>query len=361
MNALADRPLLYPARPTLKLAGTERPELSAALTALTVTETVEGLFTLEATFGNWGSSQGEVGFLYFDRTLFDFGAQIEVAIGAGQAEGTIFTGRVSALEGRFPGQRPPEILVLAEDRLQDLRMTRRTRAFEKSTIADVAGAIAGDHGLTPQVDVGNLSYPLLAQLNQSDLAFLRDLARAVDAELWIDGTTLHMQARSRRRGGQVSLVYGRTLREFSVAADLAHQRTSVHVCGWDVDGKSAIDEQATDSSVQGELSGGLSGPSLLQQKFGARTERIVHHMPFTSDEARARAQAHFCRRARRFVCGRGVAEGDARIRVGASVSLSELGPLFNGAYYVSEARHAFDFRNGYRTLFTAERPGLGVN
>jgi phage protein D len=360
MNALADRPLLYAARPAIKVAGRERPELGAALSMLSVTETVEGLFTLEATFGNWGSTQGEVGFLYFDRALFDFGVEIEVEMGAGQAEGPIFSGRITALEGRFPGQRPPEILLLAEDRLQDLRMTRRTRSFEDTSISDVVGNIAADHGLQPDVDVEGISHPVLAQLNQSDLAFLRELARSVDAELWLDGSSLHMQARARRRGAEVQLVYGRTLREFAATADLAHQRTSVHVCGWDVGAKTAVDEEATDSSVSSELSGGLGGAALLQEKFGERAERVVHQFPLTTQEAQARAAAHFRSRARRFVCGRGVAEGDARIRVGARVNLSELGPMFNGVYYVSEARHSFDNRNGYRTLFTAERPGLGV-
>ena len=112
--------------------------------------------------------------------------------------------------------------------------------------------------------------------------------------------------------------------------------------------------------MHSELAGGFSGAALLRETFGERAERVVHHMPLTRQEARTRAAAQFRVRARRFLCGRGVAEGDARIRVGARVRLSELGPMFNGAYYVSEARHAFDYRQGYRTLFTAERPGLGV-
>ena len=77
--------------------------------------------------------------------------------------------------------------------------------------------------------------------------------------------------------------------------------------------------------------------------------------------AQARAAAQFRNRARRFLCGRGVSEGDARIRVGVNVNLTELGPLFNGTYYVSEVRHTFDNLHGYRTLFTAERAGLGTH
>jgi phage protein D len=357
MNAVVDRPLLYSARPTVLVAGQARTELGAAITSLSVRESVDGLYRMEATFGNWGTHQGEVGFLYFDRALFDFGVEIAVQMGAGQAEGTIFAGRITGLEGRFPGQRPPEITLLAEDKLQDLRMTRRTRTFEDASTADIINRVAGDHGLQTQVDVDSISYTVAAQLNQSDLAFVRELARAADAELWIENGALHAQARSRRRAGEVSLVYGQTLQEFAVLADLAHQRTALTVSGWDVAGKTAIEEQATDNTVQSELDGGRSGAALLQEKLGQRAEQIAHHMPLSSSEARACAEAGFRRLARRFVTGRGVAEGDARIRVGAKLTLRELGPLFNGAYYVSAVRHAFDAR-GFRTSFTVERPAL---
>ena len=62
--------------------------------------------------------------------------------------------------------------------------------------------------------------------------------------------------------------------------------------------------------------------------------------------------------ARRFVVGRGVAEPDARLRVGNRVDLQRLGPLFSGKYTLAEVQHVFDGR-GLRTEFTAERPGLG--
>jgi phage protein D len=359
-TATLDRPLLYSARPVLKVAGTARPELAQALSSLAVAETTDGLFHLEATVGNWGAASGGIGYLYFGRDLLDFGVELSVEMGAGDAQGTIFTGRISALEARFPIQRPPELTLLAEDRLQGLRMTRRTRTFEQASLSDVLRRVAGDHGLTPDLDVDDLSPPVIAQLDQTDLAFLRDLARLADAEVWVDGTTLHVQARARRRGASVTLAFGQTLREFQVTADLAAQRTSLRVSGWDVDGKAAIDEEATDACLGSELGPGTSsGASVLRNVLGEKVERVVHAMPLSTPEARARAEALFRREARRFVRGRAVAEGDARLRVGAQVTLGELGPLFNGAYEVTEVRHLFDWRNGYRTLLTVERPGLG--
>ena len=238
-------------------------------------------------------------------------------------------------------------------------MTRRTRTFGDVSDADVARQIANEHGLSPRVDVTGPTYKVLAQVNQSDLAFLRERARAIDAELWMDGTTLNARLRTKRNGGTLNMSYGNELREFSVLADLAMQRTSVTANGWDVAGKASLSYEATDSIVKGELNGDLSGASVLASALGKRKEALVHTVPFTSQEVQAVAEAFFKMSARRFVVGQGVADADSRLSVGNYVNLRGLGPLFSGKYYLSEVRHLFDGTCGIRTEFTAERPGLG--
>lgn len=360
MGDLGSSSAFYASRPGLKVGGRPVANLEEGLLSLSVEETTAGLFCCEACFGNWGSSSGEVGFLYFDRAVFDFGRELEVTLGDGDSRAPVFSGRITALEGRYPRQAAPELMVLAEDRCQDLRMVRRTRTFEDVRDRDVFESIAREHGLTPEIDLDGPTYRTLSQLNQSDLAFLRERARAVDAEVWVEGTTLFAQARRRRKSAEgVTLTYGQGLRELMVSADLAHQRTRLAVGGWDVAGKEAIDEEVGEEAISGELGGDTSGGSTLQSAFGDRPERIVHTVPLSRDEARTVAEAHYRTAARRFVTGEGVAEGDARIKVATQVTLAGLGPLYDGAFYVTTARHTFDPKNGYLTHFCLERPGLG--
>lgn len=355
----AAAPAFVSARPSLLLDGSEEPLLAEGLLALSVEESQEGIYRCEATLGNWGAANGGVGFLYFDRRTLEFGRRLAVEMGAGDAAGSIFEGRITAIEGRFPQDRPPEVLVLAEDRFQDLRMVRRTRTFEEVSDADVIERVAREHGLSVQVDVDGPTHPVLAQVNLSDLAFLRERARAADAELWIEGDTLKAEARARRQTGELTLTYGQGLRELSALADLAHQRTSLAVGGWDVGAKEAIEEEAEEAAIRPELDGGEAGGKVLADRFGRRAERLVHLVPLSGREAKALAEAHYRELARRFVSGRGVADGDARLRVGARVRLQRLGELFDGRYYVTEVHHTFDPRQGFRTHFRVERPGLG--
>jgi phage protein D len=346
---------LYAARPTINVGGKDVADLAQALVELVVAEDTVGLYRCEATFANWGTKNGRTDFLYFDRATLDFGKALQVKIGTV----VIFDGRIMALEGHYYEGRPPELTVLAEDRLQDLRMTRRTRSFADQSDADVVRQVANEQGLSPDVDLPGPTHKVLAQVNKSDLAFLRERARAIDGEVWAEGGTLRARAHANRSAGTVTLTYSDNLREFSVTADLAGQRTQVSVGGWDVSAKDAIRHDADDSVLGAELNGDASGASVLKSALGERKESLAHTAPLTAEEAKLRAEAFFRMAARRFVVGRGVAEPNASLRVGARVDLKGLGPLFSGKYYLTEVKHLFDGVRGLRTEFTGERPGLG--
>jgi phage protein D len=356
----SSQPTLYPSRPIILIDGARKDELGdTLLQSLLIEETTLGLFRCEARFSNWGVQGNRVDYYLFDLEIIDFGKEIEIELGPPGDTRRVFKGRITGLEAQYPKERPPELTVLAEDRFQDLRMERRTRTFEDSSDADAMNEIVSQHGLTADIDVNGPTYRVLAQVNQSDLAFLRERAAAVDAELWLEDRTLHVQARSRRNTGAVSLTYGAELLEFTVLADLAHQRSKVKVSGWDVGGKQAIDVEAGESAVSSELDGRRSGGSVLDRALAERIERSGLATPLAQDEAQALADAGYRRRSRRFLTGAGVADGNPTIQVGCRVDLRGLGPLFEGKYYVTLVRHTFDLVNGYRTTFEVERPGLG--
>jgi phage protein D len=342
-------------RPKIFVGGTEQPTLTGGLLQLLVAEDTSGLYRCEAKFGNLGPIDGKSDFLYFDRKTLDFGKDFEIKLGTD----SIFAGRITALEANFPAADTPEITVLAEDRFQDLRMTRRTRTFTDVSDSDVFNQIANDHGLSPSVNVSGPTHKVLAQVNQSDLAFMRERARAIGAELWMDGKTLNVKPRTERKGEPIKLKYKAELHEFTVIADLATQRTSLTVSSWDASSKSEAKHEATDSAISSETGGDTSGVSILKSAFGDRKESLTHTVSMNSQEAQAYAESYFKTMARRFVVGHGVAEPDARLRVGATIELDLVGPLFNGKYYLSEVKHIFDNAKGYRVCFCGERAGIG--
>jgi phage protein D len=343
-------------RPVVMLDGRRSDSLTGGLLRARVREDVHGLSDCELEVGNWGPGDGgDPGFLYFDRSSIDFGKRLKLTVD----DEPLFDGRITGIEARYPEGKGASLIVLAEDALQDLRMTRRTRSFTDASDADVASRIAGDHGLTPDVSISGPSLRVLVQLNQSDLAFLRERARALDAELTLSERTLKVAPRG-AGGAPITLTYGKELRELRVLADLAGQATDVRINGWDVAAKRAIAETAGASLVSGELAGGQSGPDLLRSAFGDRPDAHDNAVPQSGDEARARAEALLKRRARRFVAGRGVAETRPGLRVGAKLRLAGLGDLFEGDFYLAAVTHLFDGDKGLRSEIAVERPGLGA-
>ena len=354
-------PTAYVSTPRVLVAGQPQPGLSADVISVLVEETVEGLYRCEARIYNYGLQANSGRYLYLGRDIIDFGADFAVHMGQDDRASQVFNGRISAIEAEYPSGGGGLLTVLAEDRLQGLRMTRRTRTFEETSDADVIRQIAAEHSLEPQVSLPESPvHKVLAQVNQSDLAFIRERARSLNAELWVEDRSLFVKARTDRMDTVIILAYEDNLISFSVRADLAHQCTQVGVAGWNVAAKDAIEVEATENAIRAELSDNdISGSSILQQAFGERQERIVHTVPLADEEARGIAAARYCERARRFVTGTGITDGDARIRVGSVVKLEGLGNLFNGNYYVSRVRHSYDGTYGFRTTFDVERPGIG--
>jgi phage protein D len=357
MPELGIPPGLVSAEPHIEVDGQDQPALAAGLLSLLVEETTDGFYRCEARFGNWGTKGGQPEHLYLDRQLLDFGKPLTVRLGVGDSEGEVFRGRISGLEAQYGGGSPPALVVLAEDRFQDLRMTRRTRTFNDVSDADLIRQIANEHGLTPDINLSGLTHKVLAQVNQSDLAFVRERGRAIDAELWMEGSKLVAKLHDARPQKTLQLSYQDQLRSFNVLADLSHQRTSVAASGWDVAGKKALKYEATDQAIRSELGSDQSGAAILQAQLGTRKEVLVHTVPLTSSEVQAEAESFFKLNARRFVVGHGVAEVDTQLRAGNLVELLNLGKLFSGKYYLNEVRHLFDAR-GIRTEFCAERAGI---
>lgn len=353
------RQQLYSARPTLRLAGNEDTRLSHLLIALRMDESEGGMCRLELRLSNLVGVDGGATEPGFDANSdLQLGAALEVYTGDVTAPVEIFRGKVSAIELLYTMGGAPELTVLAEDGLQSARMARRSKVYVNKTPADVVGEVARGVGLRPVLTGLQAPSGTWAQLNESDLAFLRRLLARFDADLQIVGEELQVAPRGDVARGEVALAMFGQLVSARVIADLSQQVTQVSTAGWNpVDG-SPVNHTATQATHAGPGQG-RSGAQWLQQALGPRSEHVGHLAVATQAEAQAVATAAFDQRARRFVRLEAVAEGNPAIRVGTTVAVSGLSAQFDNRYYVSQACHRFDQEQGYRTEFTGECAWLG--
>ena len=350
---------IFSARPTLRIADQPDERLSTLMTAMKMEESEGGMSTLELRVTNWVATGGGNAELAFDSSSsLKLGADLGVYTGDEATPREIFKGKVSALEMVCNYGQPPELVVLAEDALSAARRARRTKVYSDMSPADVVNAIAGDLGLTPTV--AGLTAPMgtWAQLNETDLGFLRRLLARFDADVQAVGNELQVSPRKDVARGSIELTLYSQLARVRITADLADQATAVTVAGWNAVDGAAVKGEASSIANAGPGQG-KSGVDWASEVFGERSEHLSTPAVATDDEARAVAEAALDQRARRFVRAEGMAEGNAQLRVGASVRLAGISAQFDNTYYVVRACHLFDMKRGYRTEFGAECAYLG--
>ena len=349
----------YSARPTLRVAGQPDARAAELLRSMRMEEDEGGMSRCELRFANIASTtDGGAEEAFGSNSTLKLGAELGVYAGDVTQPTEIFRGKVTAIEADYKIGGPPEFTVLAEDSLQGARMARRSKVYTDKSPADVVREIASGLGLTPTIT--GLSSPTgtWAQINESDLAYLRRLLARFDADLQIVGSELQVSPRGDVRRGAVELSLFSQLARARETADLAHQVSSVTCSGWDPVQGSAVSHEATQATHAGP-GAGKKGKDWLSETLGDRGEHIGHLVVSTDAEAQAVAEAAFDQRARRFVCIEGISEGNPQLRVGTHVTVNGMSGRWDNTYYLVHACHLFDLRQGYRTEFRAECAFLG--
>jgi hypothetical protein len=136
------------------------------------------------------------------------------------------------------------------------------------------------------------------------------------------------------------------------------QRQGLDLHWWDIGGKEAMLAETGGLPANDGTGGTESGAAILDD-LGlpsiAYDESIAHAIPEGSEEALDRAAGRYAAAARRFVTLRATGPGNARLRVGSTVTLQSVPPRFAGAYRVVKARHSMTPEQGYLTEIEANR------
>lgn len=354
--------VIYRAKPLIELGGQSDAMVQRLLTGMRMSESEGGLSSLELRLHNSAHTERQgidYAFEFSDNDLLSLGAEIRVNCGDENDPREIFRGSITGLEMLIEEGAQPELVVLAEDRLQTARMQRRTRVFNDSSVADIVDRLAAELGLTAVVHQLDRSLLVVSQYNESNLAFLRRLLARYDSDLQVVGDELHVSARGEVRRNELSLDVNSQLTSVRLLADLSQQVTEVTFSGWDVAQGQPI-TTSCDSNVAVGPGQGSTGSQVLSNTLGARSEHIGNATVVDEAEAQALVDGCFARRERGFVGVQGCAVGNPELRVGSHVTINGAGPRFNNTYYVCGACHRYDDVEGYRTEFQGECAYFGV-
>lgn len=339
-------------RPTVYVDGEESPEIGDALTAMVVNLPLNGMAHTELNLTNWGLNEGEQD-PDFTFQGIGLGKRIEIFMGEGSEYVHLFDGEVTGVEERY-GEGAPQLVLLLQDKLHHMARKRDSRAFENQSPDDIVQTIAGEFGLSADVNISSVA-STYHQINESYLAFLLRLLGRFDIALRLDGDTLRARIEEADAEPVVLNPQDNALR-VRLIADLNHQPNAAHVMGYN-----AINGQSVDGSVSA-LSIPPSGTAAVDilGELGWPGEEVIPQ-PFarSQGEADAYAQGHFNRQAKRFVCGDIYCLGEGVLKSGREIELEGVSERLQGIYQVVHCVHRFDGENGYETHVKVNRADWG--
>ncbi len=296
-----------------------------------------------------------------DSSKFSPGAEVEISLiqsvqgqnGAPSPAKVITKGEIVAVEPEFHQDTTAMLTIRGFDKSHRLIRGTKTRVFVDSTHSDIVSKIATESGLSAAVDATTTTYKHVFQDNQTDRAFLEDLARQNGYKLYYADNKLNFK-KFDTAGSTIELVWGETLRSFSPRLSLARQVNEVKVKGWDVKAKQAILGTATSSSTQPQVGVGKSGGQLLQSSLAAATYTEVRQAVTNQAEAQSVAKALLDQINTEFIEAEGVAFGNPDIKAGVTLKFTNLGARFSGTYRITSAIHHYSAVTGYDTHFKVE-------
>ncbi|MEJ2509864.1 MAG: contractile injection system protein, VgrG/Pvc8 family [Gammaproteobacteria bacterium] len=339
------------ARPTLRLAGEERSDLAEVLLTALATLPLAGMASAEVHCVNWAQSSagGGADFAFLDVALGD---RLELSMGA-DSSSIVFDGEITGIEERY-GDGAPRIVFLAEDRLHRLARRRRSRSFEDRSVDDIARELAADAGLQADVNLSGAG-GTYHQINESDLAFLLRLASRFDVAPRLDNGRLRARA-EQADASPIVLDVQTNVQELRLLADLNHQAHTTTVRGYNA----ATDQNVSASAHRvAAMAGGSTAADILDTLGWPGEDLAPVPFPLTQSDADAAAASHHRGRARRFIHGDVVCDGQAQLASGREVDLRGVSPRLRGKYRVVHCAHRFDTRSGYQSELRLSRPDWG--
>ncbi len=287
----------------------------------------------------------------------DFGRLLRIAIPGSDEASTAdaFSGLVNFVEVEIKADRGARFVFQAEDRLQLLSRTTRSRVFEDVTDADLIGQVADDYGMLAELSIDGGYHSGYSQLSETDYALLCNRVRAVGAYFVFRDDVLMVRSWSQNEDPDIELRMGDNLTEFRGTADLRGQHGMVGVAGWDYREKERIQDGASGPEVQNPGGVWATGANESDHAFGDSARIVTAPGLEDADQGEMLARAYRIEEEKGFVTVHGIATESGRLNVGDAVEIAGVGKPFSGNYRLTALRHRFDTAMGLRTEFEAAR------
>lgn len=284
-------------------------------------------------------------------TEIAIGKKLEIKLGYADKKGLVFDGIITGYNIDYSTD-SPQIVVIGMDRSFLMMKTSHSKVWSETKDSDVVRQIAGEYGLSTDIDVTAITKKTIEQIGVSDYHFIRSLALDNDRQFYVSASKLYFKTPKSTGEPIIELRYGKNLREFTLQVDGSGQVAEIKVRGYDMQKSEQIEASAKSITKIGNQN--KTGPSIAMQLSSKKVE-IVYTQVSTNDEATALAKARLERIARELVTGHGSCIGFPELKPGELIKFEGMGgDKLNHTARVTKVTHKLDADDGYVVYFETE-------
>lgn len=293
---------------------------------------------------------------WIEDPLFEEGKKLSVKMGYCETDiQTIVTAEIVRRECDFPERGPAQLTVVALDKEFRLKHGKKSRIFSGMKDSDVVTQLAGEAGLSADVDDSQVQHGYLFQMAQTNLEYIRERAHRLGWVVQVDreNSKLSFKKPGHGQAKAIMLKWGDNLLSHRPRFSTDEMIKGVEVRGWDIWTKKALIGKAQPAGAAWSKMG-LSrlGPDLVKGDVQVLYPREPMFKP---QEAEQMAIAYANELLANYAEGEASCQGENKIFPGAVVEIQGCGKRASGNYYVVSTLHHFESK-GYTTYFAFSRP-----
>lgn len=224
------------------------------------------------------------------------------------------------------------------DRLHRLSRGSRQRVLKDVTDADLVKKALGEVGLKAKdVQDPGITYPHIAQYNQTNLDFLMDRASRYGYCLFARGDDVFFKPRS-GDGDEHEISLTDDVVSANVRSTIANVASSIRIRGWDPAKKEEIVSTA-DAGVEDKADNKGKGGTDLAKEFVEGQLTFGDALARSVGESEKIAKGQLARRSFMFALGEVTLLGTPEIKPGDRIKIDGLGWGESGSFYVGHVWH----------------------
>ncbi len=289
------------------------------------------------------------GFTLLNGTKFDIGKPMKIRMKASDVSfHELFNGEVIALEPDLDAKGMASIRVEGTTKAHRLYDGLKTMSWSNIKDSDIFSQLAGQNGLSADVDATSEVYEHVTQAVQSDWDFIRERAGRIGYLVFVDGSKLCVKRPDYTSSASVALAWGDNLHRFRPRATAASQPANVQVNYWDMKQKRQGSGRAGEG--EGAPTAGIGANTVATAFFRSSPAQLARWPASSAADAEQIARGTKTALWSGLIQAEGVCEGTPTMLAGTKATVSGVGTKFNGDYVLSHVRHIRD-EDGYRTEF----------